>query len=216
LALMPTARSWRERAIVVSLVIAVPLISIAPFLITSSHDTIHAMRQNSGVPGFGALSAFVQPDLTRHWATLHGRVTASSATLHLVDVQRTVVAIGALLATVLAWRRRLPALQAASFIWLVVLVVNPNFAYQYLIWGLPFFIAAGYLREIALFQAAILPATLWLYWRPGAAVDGWTYLVAIQAVWIAMACIAVLVAVRLLHGRGLEKTPVTAPRRATA
>lgn len=202
LALMPTARSWRERITVLVLTAAVPIVSLIPFLASTPHGVIDRMRQNSGVPGFGGLSTLVQPDLTQYYATLHGPIpSATNATLDLVDAQRTIVLIGVLLAAGLAWRARLPALQAASLIYLTVFVVNPNFGYPYLIWGLPFFIAAGYVREVALFQVAILPATLWFYWRPFALGDGWTYIVMVQLVWVGLIAALAYAVVNLLRAQ---------------
>jgi hypothetical protein len=103
-------------------------------------------------------------------------------------------------AAALLWRRRVPALHAASFIWLVVFVVNPNFSYQYLIWGLPFFIAAGYLEAVAVFQVAIVPAMLWLYWRPGLDPGGWAYFVSIQLVWAGLIAALVVGIRKLMRG----------------
>jgi hypothetical protein len=202
LALMPTARSWVERVTVLAGTAVVPILSLVPFLLETPDGVIDRMGQNSGVPGFGGLSAFVQPSLTQYWATLQGQLPeATEATLQLVDAQRFIVAAGVLAATALAWRNRLPALRAASLIYLTLFVVNPNFGYEYLIWGLPFVIAAGYLAEVALFQVAILPATLWLYWRPGLALDGWAYFVMVQAVWLALVVVLVVVVRRLLAQR---------------
>jgi hypothetical protein len=174
------------------------------------------MGQNSGVPGFGGLSAFVQPSLTRYWGVYEGSPPEiSSAISQLVDVQRTVVAAGVIAAAALLWRRRITALHAASYLFLVTFVVNPNFAYQYLIWGLPFFVAAGYLKQTALLQAAILPATLWLYWRPGLAAEGWAYLVAIQVVWIGLVVVLVMETWKLLRAPQIERR-APAPRRAVS
>jgi hypothetical protein len=202
LATMGTARSWRERIGVLAMTALVPIVSLIPFLLSTPHGVLDRMRQNSGVPGFGGLSTIVQPDLTRYWATLHGPIPAATqGTLDLVDAQRTIVLVGVLLATALAWRRRLPALQAAALIYLTIYVVNPNFGFSYLIWGLPFFIAAGYVREVAAFQLLALPATLWFYWRPGALGNGWTYLVMVQLVWAALIAALAYALVRLLRGQ---------------
>jgi hypothetical protein len=208
LALMPTSHSWRERGTVLAGAVTIPVVSLLPFLITSWHDTIDRMQQNSGVPGFGGLSAFVQPSLARYWGRFEGpRPEIDSAILRLVDAQRMIVAVVAVAAMLLLWRRHVPALHAAAFIWLAALVANPNFAFQYLIWGLPFFLAAGYLERTALLQAAILPATLWLYWRPGLTADGWTYLIAIQVVWVGMAAVLASETVKLRRGGGRPRAP---------
>ena len=200
LALMPSARSWRERGVLVAGVAIVPVISVLPWLLGSPDEVIRAMRQNSGVPGFGGLSALVQPDLTRYWAVLDGPAPdPSGGTLALVDIQRFLVAGAALAAAALCWWRRLRPLEAASLIWLAVFVANPNFAYQYLIWGLPFFIAAGFLARAAVLQLLVLPPALWLYWRPGLDPGGWPYLVTIQIAWLALAAVLASESVRLIR-----------------
>jgi hypothetical protein len=186
LALLPLAGSWRERGILVAGTVAVPIISVLPWLVTDGHDVIRAMRQNSGVPGFGAISAFVQPDLTRSWSSMPRPIAATRATYDLVDVQRYVVAAGALTATALLWTRRVSPLHAASFVFLAIYVVNPNFGFTYLLWGVPFFLAAGYLLPVALLELLTLPLMAWLYWRPGLNPEGWSYLVLVQVVWLGL------------------------------
>lgn len=206
LALLPSARSWRERGTVLAVAAAVPLVSVLPFLLTDAHDVVRALRANSGVPGFGGLSTLVPPDVTRYWALLNNPVPRpSAATMHLLHAQRTIVVVGVLAATALAWWRRLPPLKAACLIYLTVFVVNPNWAYEYLIWGLPFFIAAGLVEGTAIFQLAVLPATLWLYWRPGLDPGGWAYIIAVEAVWFGLVATLAYVTFRLVK-----------PERATA
>jgi hypothetical protein len=158
------------------------------------------------VPGFGGLSAFVQPDLTRYWATLNGQLpTPSRATLDLTDAQRTIVLLGVLAAAGIAWRYRLRALQAASLIYLTIFVVNPNFGFPYLIWGLPFFIAAGYLEAVAAFQLVALPTLLWFYWRPGLLADGWPYFAMVQVLWLGLVVALALALRGLLRQRSLTR-----------
>jgi hypothetical protein len=71
-----------------------------------------------------------------------------------------------------------------------VLVVNPNFAYQYVIWALPFLLLAGRLGTVALLQAALLPPSVLLYthWDE----SGWLYWAAIQAAWLGIVAAWVL------------------------
>lgn len=210
LALLPTADSWRERWVLLGATIMVPVISIAPWLVTDTHDVIRAMRQNSGVPGFGGLSAFVQPDLTRSWSTAVGSVPASGPTLHLVDAQRVIVAAGAIAAGALLWAKRVPPVQGAAFVFLTIYVVNPNFGFTYTLWGAPFFIAAGYLLEVAVFELVALPAMAWLYWRPGLNPDGWSYLVVAQLLWLSLVVALIVAVVRI------ARRPAPAPLRQRA
>jgi hypothetical protein len=83
---------------------------------------------------------------------------------------------------VLLLLRRTPPLDGLALIWLTVLVVNPNFAFQYVVWALPFLLLAGRLRTVALLQAALLvPAVLLYTHRDG---WGWIYWATIQLAWL--------------------------------
>jgi hypothetical protein len=199
LALLPTARSWRERGVLLAAAVAVPLISMAPWLITDTHDVIRAMRQNSGVPGFGGLSAFAQPELTRSWSSMLNPVQVSGTILDLVELQRAMVAVAAVAAGALLWFKRVPALPGACYLFLAIYVANPNFGFSYLLWGLPLFIAAGYLKHVLLLQAIALPGMLWLYWRPGLNPDGWSYLICVQLLWLGLVAAFVYATVRLVR-----------------
>ena len=57
--------------------------------------------------------------------------------------------------TWLMLRRRTPPALAATVVWLVLYVFGYSFAVRYAIWGLPFFIMAGYLREAAALQLGL-------------------------------------------------------------
>jgi hypothetical protein len=80
------------------------------------------------------------------------------------------VAMVAVLIVVLVRYRPAPV-DGAVLVWLAVYAFLPNFFMQYLIWGLPFFIMAGYLREVAILQAALAPATV-IYYVQAAASRG--------------------------------------------
>lgn len=200
LALLPTVTSRREALTLVAAAVAVPLASILPWLLLEPRLTIDGLTANKGVPGFAGLSAFVQPDLTRAWATLEGNIAPSEAIKALTDVQNVIVAVAALATGALLYVRRATPLVAATVIWLVVYAVNPNFTFQYLVWGLPFFLAAGYLREVALFTVIATAAAFLLYFRPDLNDDGWTYYVLAQAVWLTLVATAVRWLIRVMRG----------------
>ena len=185
LALLPSALDHRERLVLAATAVAVPVVSVLPFLLAAPAVTLDGLTANRGVAGFGGWSAFVQPDLTRYWYTLEPGVVLSDAMRFVIDAQNMIVGVAVLAAGALAYRRRLEPLGAATLIWLTVFVANPNFAYQYLIWGLPFFLAAGHVRGVAALQAAFLPATVLIYSRP---IDdsGWIYFAAVQLAWLGL------------------------------
>lgn len=190
LALLPTAVGWREGARLAAAAVAVPLVSLLPFLVAEPSATIEGVTANRGVPGLGGPSAFLQPELTRYWATLEQGVGPNSAVEFLTDAQNWIVG-AAVLATgaLLIWRRAEP-FAAASLIWLVVYATNPNFAFQYLIWGLPFFILTGHLRRVLILTAAATPPALLLYLHPDLGDDGWVYWTLVQALWLGLVATA--------------------------
>jgi len=54
----------------------------------------------------------------------------------------------------------------ATILWLAVYVLGINFFFQYLIWGLPFFVMAGYLRSVSAAQLTLIVPSLLFYLRP--------------------------------------------------
>lgn len=214
LALLPTARSWRERAVVLSTTAAVPLSTLVPWLASEPRRTLQALTYNKGVGGYGGLSAFIEPSLTRYWSTSHLPVPRVSSLLGTVShYQNIIVGCAVLAVAALFLRRRTPALEAASGIWLAVYVVNPNFAYPYLVWGMPFFLLAGHVRLVALFELAILPATVVVYFGLHR-VDptGWVYFGLIQSVWLALVAVAAIMLRSLLREPPTKLTSVTGAR----
>lgn len=163
LALLPTARDWREGARLVAAAGAVVVVSLAPFLITDLAAVRHVGRYG-GVPGAGGLSLLVQPDLARVWLT--GPVRPSGVTKAIVDhatILNLVVFAG--IAVLLAWRRP-PAIRAAAILWLGVWAFGSGFFFQYLVWGLPFLILDGRLFAVAALQAVVLVPMLLFYLGP--------------------------------------------------
>lgn len=192
LALLPTAVGVREGARLVTFAAAVPLVSILPFLVADPSTTIEGITANRGVPGFGGLSAFFQPELTRYWATLEQGVGPNGAVEFLTDAQNWIVGVAVLATGALLVRRRVEPFAAASAIWLVVYATNPNFAFQYLVWGLPFFIVGGHLKRVALLTAVATPPALLLYLHPDLGDDGWAYWTLVQALWLGLVAAAAM------------------------
>jgi hypothetical protein len=185
-ALLPTIRSRREAVVMLGCAIAIPLISVAPFLIDNPGPTWKSLTFNNGVPGIAGLSMLVQPGLTHGW--LVGPVpTPSSATLFLVHHQNEIVGIAVLATALLAWRRKLDCVSAAALIWLAVYLANTNWAYQYFVWGLPFFLLAGRWREVALLQLALALPTAEIYFHFGVHSVSWLYIPLLMAVWAGFA-----------------------------
>lgn len=163
LALLPSARSVREAATLVVSAAAVPLLLFAPFLLADAHGTVAGVGENKGLPGFGGISLLVQPDLSALWLHTKAGISLSSTSQSLFRHSAT-IAVLAWLATgvFMLWRRPDP-LRAALLVWITFYAFGVNFALQYLVWGMPFFLMAGYLREVLVLQALLLVPTLLIY-----------------------------------------------------
>lgn len=163
LALLPSARDWREGARLVAAAATVPLAMLAPFAV-SDFGAVRHLADYGGVPGAGGISLVVQPNLAHIWLT--GPVAANGLTRWIVDNQTVVnVVLFGGLAVLFALRRPAP-MRAASILWLAVWAFGTGFFFQYLVWGLPFLILDRHLRGVALLQAAVLLPMLLFYLGP--------------------------------------------------
>ena len=184
-ALVPTARRRLELVLTPLLAVAVPALLLVPFFIADPSGTHHGLTFNKGVPGLGGLSIVVQPNLAD--PILRGRhVHATDAVLKLADAQNAMVAIAVVLVGVFLFARRARPLEAASLIWLTVWAVNPNFAFQYVVWGLPFLIAEGAFAIVVLLQALLVFPAIQVYWTSLDAPLPWLYSPLMIAEWAAV------------------------------
>lgn len=222
-ALLPTVRSWREAGWLLGSAAAVLVVASLPFLVTTRATYEAAVRDYHGFPGVGGLSLVVQPDLAGAWLGGGGGRgvvphfnRATRALVHHGGLLSDLI-VGALAAFLLRYRPR--ATTAAVLVWLAVYVLAPGFFFQYLVWGLPFFLMAGYLRAVAIVQALTVVPMLLFYgpWRA----DGLTavYAAVMIGIWAALAGALLLVGRGIVHGRpppdaprpALLPTPATAP-----
>jgi uncharacterized membrane protein len=196
LALVPASRSPGEAARLVGSAVVVPLAAVAPFVLSEGTGWLRVFRYN-GAPGLGGLSLLAQPDLAPAWFGV-GHARLSGLTRALFDASRTVA-----LATVLATgafllRFRAPAVLGAVMVWLTIYVFGITFFMQYMVWGLPFFLMAGYLREVLVLELVLLPPVLVTY---AGVSQAWVvdvfYVVPMLAVWAGMTVALVLMARRL-------------------
>jgi len=191
-ALLPSVRSRREAATLIALAVAVPLASVLPFLVADGHATIAAITATKALPGLGGLTLLIQPSLIHIW--LSHPVRADPIVVDLVRRQNLLVGAAVVLAGAYAYRRRLDAIQASALIWLVVYVANPDWFYQYMIWGLPFFLLAGRRVEVALVQLALALPAAEVYFRFGLPSLEWLYVPLVDLLWcgFALATIALV------------------------
>lgn len=165
-ALWPTARSLREAAAVTAVAGAVVAASLAPFLIAEPNGTFDALRANRGLTGLGGLSLVVQPEMAQFWLGMD-LVPVSSLNERLLDLQGPLTLAALAAAIGVALRRRLEPFHAAVLIWLALYAFGVNFAFGYLVWGLPFILLAGWVGRAAAVQAVFFVPTVLLYWRRG-------------------------------------------------
>lgn len=207
LPLLPHARSWREGATLLGSAAGVWLVAMAPWLL-SDFDMVRKAMEYTGAPGLGGVTVLLQPDLAIGNLTQDfDGVTIGEAVRSLHDHTRLLV-LGALGAVgAVAFRFRPPPVHAAVFMWLAVYAVSPSFFFQYAVWGLPFFIMAGYLVQAAVLQLALAVPMLIFYrlpWESDRVPD--IYVVFMGCVWIAFVVALFLQARRIFAGRdGLRR-----------
>jgi Glycosyltransferase family 87 len=212
LAMIPSRRSWREAVELVVTAVAVPVLSLVPFVI-SYHHTLKVIQSYRGVPGVGGLSLLVQPRLALSWYS-GVRVTQNGAVSWLVTHATGVELLALALTFAVLWWRRLDPIVSAALIYLVVYVVSVSYFLQYVIWVLPFLLVAGYLRSVLALEVAYLIPLTFAYWhelvhRTGITVWGHSavlgvYVPAMIALWA-----AALIGAVLLPWRGRQSPPTS-------
>ena len=199
LALLPTARDWREAGALVACALAVPLVLLAPFAVADL-DGVRAMLRYNGAPGLGGLTLALQPDLAETWLRTP---TEFNAINHWIFEHQRWVNLSVLgLTAVFLLRFRVAAPLAAVVLWLAVWALGTGFFFQYLIWGLPFLLIAGYIRSAAALQlVTIVPAILFYAgpWKAESIVVA--FVIVMLAVWLAWLAALVLLARAGASGR---------------
>lgn len=150
-ALLPTARSRSEGVRLIAVALAVPLTSLAPFIVADPAGVLATLRYH-GYPGGGGLNIVLQPGLADYSTE---RLGTTVEVLQHLNAPMVLVMTGAL--TWLLWRRRVEPIRAAAILWLGLFVAGVNWYPQYLNWGLPFFLMTGWVTWVALMEVALLP-----------------------------------------------------------
>ena len=157
LALLPAARSLREGAWMAVAAAAVPVAMLLPF-VAAWPDTLDWVLGYNGVTGRGGLSLVVDPSLG--WDSIAFAELREATGLSGALASNGGPIVGVVTAGMLAFllRYRPAPIDAAVLLWLAVYASMPSFLLAYMIWGLPFFIMAGYVRQAAILQVATVPA----------------------------------------------------------
>ncbi len=162
LALFPSSRSRRELLTLIGAALVIPIIATIPMIVAAGTGWIHTLLQYHGGTGLGGISLIAQPSLPLNW--LHVGSTPLNGADSWLGVHGGVIAgISTLAVAALLLRRRVPAELAAAAIWLTIYVLGIQFFLQYMVWGLPFFLMAGYLWQTAALQAVLFLPTLIIY-----------------------------------------------------
>jgi len=190
LALLPSSRSAREGTVLAGVAALVPVALIAPWVITDP-GAANTVTGYHGAPGVGGISLLLQPELAKIW--LSGEAVGLSPASRWLFDHGSLLTIAALAATAVFLARYRPGpARAATVVWLAVYAASPNFFLQYAVWGLPFFLLAGYVWQVAAAQAALLVPTLLVYLAPvstGLALG--VYAPAMIGLWVAVVvCLA--------------------------
>jgi hypothetical protein len=153
IALAPTARDRRELATLIACAVAVPLVAIAPFALID-YSGVRLISHYQGSPGMGGIGLILQPDLAARWLSYWVVATRPVQWLF-IDHAGTYNAVVLLGYAALAWWLRPSPRIGAAMLWLIVFAFGSGFFFQYLVWGLPFFLLAGYLRATALLELVV-------------------------------------------------------------
>lgn len=164
LAVLPTARSRREFVTLLGAAAVPLLVAFAPYAVAGGLPAAHALSYR-GLPGVGDLSLAAQPNLAQ-LALGIANPRASGLTEFLIRHGTLVVVAGLLAVAAIGAYTRAEAPQMATLLWLAVYAFGVNFFFQYLVWGLPFFLMAGYLRSVLWVQLLLILPTVLFYLGP--------------------------------------------------
>jgi Glycosyltransferase family 87 len=214
LPLLGAAKSWGEAAKLAGAALAVVLLSLAP--LWASGIDLSRVARYAGFPGWGGLSLVVEPAYGWHLFTqpIFSPYAQSGLLQTVQDNARWITAVSLAAYTAFVVRYRPAAVDAAALLWLVVYAFSPNFFLNYLVYGLPFFLMAGFLIEVAVLQALLIAPTVAYYVVLSPAhstATGVLYVPALIALWAAWVLATLVIAWRLAERHEQNLTRVQSP-----
>ena len=214
LPLLGSAKSWREAAKLAGAALAPLLLALGP-LWADGIDLSPVVRY-AGFPGWGGLSLVVDPAFGWHLFTqpLFSPYPHSGLSQTVQENARWITAVALATYTGFVFRYRPAAVDGAALLWLVVYAFSPNFFLNYLVYGLPFFIMAGFLVEVAVLQALLIAPTVAYYVVLSPAhstATGVLYVPALIALWAAWVLATLVIAWRIAEQRENNFSRVQAP-----
>jgi hypothetical protein len=206
LPLLASAQSWREAAKLITAALVVPALALAPFWLGGVD--LHNVTGYAGVPGWGSLSLVLDPGLAWHNITAGAVFFSSSELTRDVHSAARWITLGTLVIYAgFIFRYRPALIDAAALLWLAIFAFSPDFFLTYLVWGLPFFIMAGYLVEVAVLQAALIIPTVAYYlslWPARSTAVGIAYVPLMFVLWLFFACATIVLATWIAKRRDLS------------
>jgi Glycosyltransferase family 87 len=215
LPLLVTARSVKEGVRLVAATAGVALIAALPFLLAEP-EGYRKVLSYAGVPGRGGLSVVLDPGFAADRRLSPGLSVLGSPN-ELADwISRsggpiTLVVLLALAAFLIRYR---PApIDSIVLLWLAVFAVSPNFLLQYVVWAMPFFIMAGYLRQTALLQLALVPVLVITYLSFSAMTDflAGAYVAMMICLWVFWVVALVTLVRRIIRHSASHPGAIQAP-----
>jgi uncharacterized membrane protein len=167
-ALLPSARSRGEAARLIAATAVFPLLSALPIVAAAGTGWLSIVGNYHGGVGLGGLSLVGQPDVPLGWFHV-GSVALSSVSLWFIHHGDVVAIAGVVVTALLLLRFRVPAPLAAVAVWLSVYVFGVDFFMQYMVWGLPFFLMAGYTRAVLILELLLAGPVFVIYHGVGQA-----------------------------------------------
>jgi hypothetical protein len=164
--------------------------------------------QHGGFPGASGLQLLLQPGLAWHYLSDYVfDLSTASRTLQMRGWILTLVAVIA--AAIVLMRYRPPPVVGASLLWLAVYVTAANWQAQYMAWGIPFFLMAGWVWPVVAVDAVLVLVMLITYagyrgFDPISWVPGWrapTYFVCVELLWLVALAGTILLARSIIRAR---------------
>lgn len=169
--LLASSANWRERALLVLPAVFIPAIALMPFALADPGGVLSITHYQS-LPGFGGYSLLLQPNLANDYLQVGPHVAPSAVSTWVLAHGGLTTLAGLGIVTPFLWLRRTPPIRGAVIMWLTVYAFTGGFFFQYLVWGVPFMVLAGYrLPVAALLSLACIPeAVVYLQLQSGIAV----------------------------------------------
>jgi hypothetical protein len=213
LALLPYARSWREGiALVVAAIVPVGL-ALGPLWLAGID--LHRVTGYVGVPAWGSLSLVLDPARAWHNIAVGADISPTGGLAGDLQGAARWITLGALVAYAgFIFRYRPALIDAAVLLWLAIFTFSPDFFLTYLVWGLPFFIMAGYLIEVAVLQAVLVVPTVAYYlslWPSPSTAAAIAYVPFMFALWIFFACATIFLVARIATRRAAYEPEAQRP-----